>query len=1008
MNLPILLLAACTSGRDPKEKSDLLGVEVTETWSVRGLKAPATVVRTEMNVPHIYASDREDLSRVYGFVMARDRYFEIDLARRLGLGQVSELFGEAGLGSDLQSRQNGTTYVADLILRNLDASQQVQFDAFAAGINDYLDAVEAGALPPPSELKLAAPLLGAGSPLELMKRFERRDVAGVAAAIVYNLGYETGDIGNAVTQSRIPTTYADGTALGDLRSEGLWDDVWLRIEPVYPTSSAHGWQTETAERQRRSRVPRLPTSLEQRVQKHAAKFEKRLGHEHVMGFGSNAWAVGASKTTDGRALVAGDGHLSLAVPSLFYQIGLDDSVFGGGDTHQMGLTIPGMPLMAVGTNGKVGWSQTQLMGDITDWYREEIQLDATGAPTASLFEDAWQPLTRVDESFTIAEIALLDSVGRDETWGRWTTFDGRWITDIEGRATTADEVLPDGQIKVNLQGDLVVPMDTDGDGKITAISFDFTGLDEANLLGAVDGFGHANDVREFQEATKGLVAYSQNVAVADSSGSVLYTGYQTVPCRGYLARNGDGTWGEGSDPSLLLDGNRYGGFTIPTVNGKVDESQSADPYSCVVPFDVYPQARNPAQGYVLTANNDVGEISIDGSLTNDPWYIGGPWGEGYRAHRIDTRLAEVTADNSADIAAMASIQGDTKSGAGEHLTPILLGAIEHARAANEAEGELSAADARLAELYAAHQAEADEVYDRLTAWKAADYATPSGVTTFYHTPAPGDDASSVATTIFNAWLGPFQSRIWDDEGWPDVFQPTGGTGRMRTMLRLLRGRGADNPEGLKSWNPDTQESAFFDRLGTPEVETSDELALLALGDALTFLASPGSKGEGGYGTEDMSTWLWGLRHYVRFDSQLEDYLGSDPMFAPIMAQFAITPERLPLADSVPSTDPRYGMKGFPRPGDNFSVDAANSGMNGRSFSHGSGPVFRMVISLGADGASGQNILPQGQSGLNDSPYFDDQAKLWLANDAIPMRIDPSDVAANAIGREEFLPAEPWY
>jgi acyl-homoserine lactone acylase PvdQ len=40
---------------------------------VRGLKAPATVVRTEMNVPHIYASDREDLSRVYGFVMARDR-----------------------------------------------------------------------------------------------------------------------------------------------------------------------------------------------------------------------------------------------------------------------------------------------------------------------------------------------------------------------------------------------------------------------------------------------------------------------------------------------------------------------------------------------------------------------------------------------------------------------------------------------------------------------------------------------------------------------------------------------------------------------------------------------------------------------------------------------------------------------------------------------------------------------------------------------------------------------
>ena len=86
-----------------------------------------------------------------------------------------------------------------------------------------------------------------------------------------------------------------------------------------------------------------------------------------------------------QSLLAGDGHLPLDIPSLFYQLGLDTSVLGGGDTHQLGTTIPGMPYMAVGTNGDVAWSQTQLLGDQTDWFQEQVQLGADGLldPTAA-------------------------------------------------------------------------------------------------------------------------------------------------------------------------------------------------------------------------------------------------------------------------------------------------------------------------------------------------------------------------------------------------------------------------------------------------------------------------------------------------------------------------------------------------------------------------------------------------------------------------------------------------
>src|SRR5690606_33769651 len=180
---------------------------------------------------------------------------------------------------------------------------------------------------------------------------------------------------------------------------------------------------------------------------------------------------------------------------------------------------------------------------------------------------------------------------------------------------------------------------------VSAISFDYTGFDAGEIVRTIDAPGHAGDVHAFRAATRRLVAYSQNFAVADSSGNAYYTSYQAVPCRGYLDRNPDGSWADGADPTLLLDGTCYGGFRIPVVDGRVDEAAGADdPSACVVPHADMPAALNPERGYVLTANNDPGGLSFDGSLTNDTWYIGGPWDVGYRADTIDRELARAVAE----------------------------------------------------------------------------------------------------------------------------------------------------------------------------------------------------------------------------------------------------------------------------------------------------------------------------------------------------------------------------
>jgi len=730
------------------------------------------------------------------------------------------------------------------------------------------------------------------------------------------------------------------------------------------------------------------------------RFAHLLGRGDLdAGWGSNVWAVGGGLTSSGNALLSGDGHLPLSVPSLFWQVGLDDSVLGGGDTHQVGLGLPGLPYLAVGTNGKVAWSQTQLMGDITDWYREEIQLGKDGASAASRFQGEWQPLDSATEHHVIAKVPLLGSAGGTYDWTRYTTFDGRWIADIEGVTVTEDYSPAAGESVVVFPDYRVVPGDTDGDGVITAISFDYTAFSDGNMLNAVDRFGHADSVEDFKEATRYLVAYSQNMGVADTSGSVLYTGYQADPCRGYLARNSDGTWADGADPSLLLDGTTYGGFEIPIGTDGLPIEGEADPYQCLVPFDEYPNALDPAQGFIVNANNDPGGFTLDDSLTDEPWYIGGPWVEGFRAHRITELIEQGAADGTLDADWMARIQGDHRSALGAWFTWHLVESIEAGRAAASNGSSSSEADQRLAALYTQDADALDEIESRLQAWAADDYPAENGVQTFYNTPDAQQIDDSIATTLFNTWLGKWGSLVFDDENLGSIWKGGGTTGRVRALTMFLAGRGPDNPEHLASWNPDTQESAFFDILGTDTVETSDEVALMALLQALDFLRSDAGTTDvrgTGFGTADISQYKWGMRHQTRFESVLGDFVGGSS-FSFITDQFSISTDVLPLEGEAGTED----LQWFPRPGDNLSVDAANNGW-GTDFTHGSGPVFRMVIELGPSGfVSGRNVLPGGQSALIDSPHFADQASLWLANQTVPLWLDVQDVAAHGVSRERF-------
>ena len=1006
-----------------EQRAAVTGVAETERWSLPGLHAPVHVLRTEADVPHIYATDDHDLYLVQGFLIGRDRYFMFELGRRLGLGRISELLGDALLATDVESRVYGWTAIADRLLSQLTPEQEVILDAFTEGLNAYMTAVTEERLPPPSELTLAAPLLGVTA-AELLQPVGRRDALGFAAVIVSRLGFEAHDVVRADSDGRIDAAFVDAPNAA-LRRAGLRRDVFESVAPVEDVNSGAGWGLETGDglvppvdgparaaasappsaagERARAGARRPPAQLLARAVAQGARVERHLGIDRPAK-GSNAWAVGAAGTAWGGGLLSGDGHLELSVPSLFYQIGMDTQVFGADGRHLTGLVFPGLPFLAVGTNGHVAWSQTYHNGDVTDWYLDEVRLGPDGLPAESLFLGAWRPIERTDEAYVIANVPALGSVGRTETWPRFATFDGRRIVTIEGRAVGADDPLEAGEARVLMPDGFVVPGDEDGDGRISALSFDYTGFDVSNIFSVVQGFHAAGDVHAFREATRGLVAYAQNIVAADSDGGVFYTGYNAVPCRGYLDRDANGEWARDADPRKLLDGTRYGGFRVPLdADGRVDESLGAeDPYACVVPFDAYPQSLDPARGFVLNANNDIGGVSHDDSLANDPWYVGGPYVPGYRARVIHDTLAAAVPDRAADVAAMATLQADHRLLFARDTVPFLLESLAAARAARDA-GPADAAEERLVALYEAEPL-ADDLAARFEAWLAAGAPSPSGVATFYHTPAPGEGDHAVAAMLFHAWIRGLFAELFGDEDIDFVWRVSEDRLRATVLVKLLRGRGPDNPRGLASWDPATGESVFFDDIGTPEVETSAEIALRALARALGELRGSGTPGFGGFGNDDPSTWLWGLKHQVRFESLLADFADASPAVTLLADQFAIKTRRLPLADDLPAGDPRRGLSWFPRGGGLYTVDAGDPYYQTSHYHYDTGPVMRMVIALDHGRVWGQNVVPGGQSALTDSPHFDDQAALWLGNLTLPLRFHTADVVGGATGREVYEPA----
>lgn len=314
--------------------------------AVAGLTAPVTIERDALGVPTIRAGSRLDAARATGFLHAQERYFQMDFLRRQAAGELAELVGERLLPADRRLRPHRFRAEARRVLRDAPPAARVLLEAYAQGVNQGFGALE-------------------GKPFEYLllgvepAPWKAEDSLLVQLSMFLLLQDETGEYESilGLMQDELPSELAAFLAPLGTRE---WDAP-LAGEPLD--------------------APPVPGPRAVDLRAAPAPLPKaaslRTGEEEDLPLAvplaaSNAWAVAGSHTADGRALLAVDMHLALAAPNIWYRAALVWPADGGGERRVTGVTIPGVPLVVVGSNGSVAWGFTNSRVDTTDVVLLEI------------------------------------------------------------------------------------------------------------------------------------------------------------------------------------------------------------------------------------------------------------------------------------------------------------------------------------------------------------------------------------------------------------------------------------------------------------------------------------------------------------------------------------------------------------------------------------------------------------------------------------------------------------
>lgn len=591
-----------------------------------GLESKVEVVRDDAGIPQIYADSMHDLMLAQGFVAAQDRFFEMDVRRHATAGRLSELFGEAGLESDLVVRTLGWRQVAEQELTMLRPATRSALDAYAEGVNAYLAGRST------SEMALEYTLLGVTGLDYTPAKWTAVDSIAWLKAMAWDLrGNLEEEIGRALTAATV----------GEQASEELYPAYpFDRHPPIVQQGGLLGDEFDQDVDGSGSALLRRPAPGGRRTFAALAKVKGVLSGVPALlgrgdGLGSNSWVVDGDHTDTGKPILANDPHLGISLPGVWTQVGLHCRTLSSDCPMDVaGFSFSGVPGVVIGHNRDIAWGFTNLGPDVTDLYVERVS------------DDGWQqggrtlPLTKREETIQVRGGDPVDLTVRSTEHGPLLSdlvavderLDEVDLTD-DGLAEQVAEV---GAVDDGAAGDGAAGDGAAGDGWQVGVSLAWTALEPHPTADALLALDLAKDWPSFRAALRDFAVPGQNVVYADTEGHIGYQATGRVPIR---KPGNDGR--------------------TPAAGWRTDTGWTGR----FVPYDALPNVLDPESGIIATANQAV----VD--PRRYPPFLTDDWDQGYRSTRINDLLA---ADDELSVEDMGAIQLDDWSAIGEVLTPYLL------------------------------------------------------------------------------------------------------------------------------------------------------------------------------------------------------------------------------------------------------------------------------------------------------------------------------------------------
>ena len=309
------------------------------TVAIAGLAAPVEVLRDRDGMVTIRAQSEADGARALGYVHAQDRLWQMDFMRRAGAGRLSEVVGPATLPTDRLMRTLGLYRVARTNLEILAPETRVLLNAYAEGVNAYLEDPPR-AWPPrawPLEFHLLAPPFG-------YRPEPWRPVDSLVWSRIMALRL-AGNWSDEILRARL------SKRLSPAQIDFLWPDYPAGVPSTIPGLAGL--------------LEGLP--LSRLAQDTPQDTPQDTAWNPAESQASNSWVVAGSQTESGLPILANDPHLSLNAPGQWYLVRIETP-----EMTLTGATAPGLPFLIFGHNGRIAWGFTNTHGDAQDFFIEKF------------------------------------------------------------------------------------------------------------------------------------------------------------------------------------------------------------------------------------------------------------------------------------------------------------------------------------------------------------------------------------------------------------------------------------------------------------------------------------------------------------------------------------------------------------------------------------------------------------------------------------------------------------